>query len=164
MPTEISALLMSGGFWGGVVAVVGALAGFLGGRANSKKTLAEAEKLQAETKKLLDDQAVTAENRLHDQIMGSFKTLADLYEKNLESMKSTIENMDREIGELRAENEHLSKTVHELTQDKEQLHRTVDDLRRHIERLIDALRSAGNGCADDPRIAPLLTGLDLPKN
>lgn len=153
---------------GDIAAVFGALStaigGFFLGRSNSRKTLAEAAKLQAETKKLLDDQATTAENRLHDQIMASFKTLADLYEKNLDSMKSTIENMDREISELRAENERLSKTVHELTQDKEQLRRTVDDLRRHIERLIDALRSAGNGCADDPRIAPLLTGLDLPKN
>lgn len=164
MPVDLASLLASAPFWAGIATVIGALGGFLGGRANSKKTLAEAAKLQAETKKLLDDQATTAENRLHDQIMASFKTLADLYEKNLDSMKSTIENMDREINELRAENEHLSKTVHELTTDKEQLRRTVDDLRRHIERLIDALRNAGNGCAEDPHIAPLLTGLDLPKN
>lgn len=154
MPVELLSLLGNPAMWTGLGGAMGAVAAFFAGRANSKKTLAEAEKIRAETKKLLDDQATTAETRLHDQIMGSFKTLADLYEKNLESMKGTIEAMDREIKELREENEHLSRTVHELTSDKEQLRRTVDDLRRNIERLIDALRKAGNGCDEDPTIAP----------
>lgn len=147
-------------FWTGMTAVIGALGGFLAGRAGRAKILAEAEKIRAETKKLLDDQAQLAENRLHDQIMGSFKTLAELYERNLESMKATIDNMDREIAELRAENETLAKTVHELTTDKEQLGRTVDELRRNIDRLITALRNSSPATALDPGIEPFLKGLE----
>ena len=153
--------------FGAITAAGTFVSGILIGRAGAKKTIAEAEKIQmetvriqAETRKLLDDQAVTAENRLHDQILASFGKLAELYEKNLESMKSTIDNMDREIAELRAENEHLTRTVGELTADKEQLRRTVDDLRSNIDRLIQALRNGEDRCADDPAIAPLLTGVD----
>ena len=136
------------------------ISGLFVGRAGAKKTIAEAEKIKAETKKLLDDQVVTAENRLHDQILASFGKLAELYEKNLEAMNSTIDKMEREIAELRAENEHLTRTVGELTADKEQLRGTVDDLRSNIDRLIKALRSGDGGCADDQAIAPLLSGVD----
>ena len=146
--------------WSTVSAGGAALLGFIGGRAGRDKTIAEAEKIRAETKKLLDEQSLVAENRLHDQILASFGKLAELYEKNLDAMKNTIDNMDREIAELRSENEALTRTVTELTRDKEQLRNTVEDLRRNIDRLIAVLRSSGQPV--DPDVEPMLKGSNLP--
>lgn len=147
------------------------------GTAEASKLLAEAEKTRAETKKLMEDQESAAETRLHDQILASIQTLSNLYERNLASMRETIANMDREISlirsendrlkemvrELSAEKEALGRTVRELTSDKEQLRETVDQLHAQLDRFINALRESNPSCALDPRIAPLLTGLQWPK-
>lgn len=146
-----------GTFVGIVLAYGGYLAGKKRGIAEAAKSVAEAEKIKAEADQIrtniaatLEQNAENSETRLRDQILVSFKTLAENYERQLALMQKNLETMEAELSTLSRENGKLQRTVDELGLDNIKLQTTVTDLHKTIDVLITLLRENGVKIDDLP--------------
>lgn len=133
-----------------LIAYGGYHAGKKKGTAEAGKAVAEAEKIKAEADQIklniaatLQQNAENSETRLRDQILASFKTLAENYERQLSMMQKNLEMMEGELATLSKENAKLQSTVAELGRDNAALQTTVSDLHKVIDTLVATLEEHG---------------------